>query len=400
MKRSSVVVAILCAALAVMLSSGIRSSFGLFLSPISAELGMGREAFSLALALNTIIYGVPLVGILADRIGPRWVIVAGGLLYVIGLFAMTRVTQLGGLIATMGVLVGLALSATTYVVVLGAVAQIVPAERRSQSFGIITAAGSSGGIIVPPLAQFLLSAFGWRMALMLLSIFAALIIGLAFGLPSSPGRQDAAKDSGEPDEPFIAILRRASRHSGYLLLTAGFFVCGFHVSFIGAHLPAFLGDNGLSGEIGAAALSIIGVFNLVGSYLFGWLGDRYRKKYLLSFIYFGRAVVFSLFVLLPMTQMTALTLSAASGFLWLATVPLTSGTVAQIFGVRYLSTLYGMVFLSHQVGGFLGVWLGGRIYDTVGNYDFVWYAAIALGLFATLIHAPISDEPVGNLQPA
>jgi len=362
-------------------------------------LGTGREVFSLAIALTNIIYGLPLVGMLADRIGPRWVIVAGGMLYAVGLLLMGLISSPGGLYLTLGVMIGLALSATTYVVVLGAVAQLVPPDKRSQTFGIITATGASGMFVVPPLAQLLLSNFGWQTALAILAVLAGLIVLLAFGLAGKSGQPDGEAATAEAEESFIQLLNKARRHNGYLLLVAGFFVCGFHVAFIGTHLPAFLGDQGLSPLVGAGALSLVGAFNMVGSYSFGWLGDRYRKKYLLSFLYFMRAVVITIFLLVPISQTSALLFGGAIGFLWLATVPLTSGTVAQIFGARYLSTLFGLVFLSHQVGAFLGVWLGGRIYDATGSYDPVWYMAIGLGILAALLHAPIVDQPVTAAQP-
>ena len=391
MKQRTLVLAILSAALAVMVSTGIRSSFGLFLDPISQSLESGREVYSLAVAISNLIYGLPLVGILADRFGSRWILMAGGLLYSGGLVALARITQAGGLYLTLGLAIGLALSATTYVVVLGAVGQLVPPERRTSTFGIITAAGSSGMFVVPPLAQFLVDRFGWQMALMLLAGVTAVIILLALGLPSKP-----APSTSQTEEPFIQILQKARGHSGYLLLIVGFFVCGFHVAFIATHLPAYLTDNGLPTFTGAAALSLVGGFNIVGSFFFGWLGDSYRKKHLLSLIYLGRAIVIALFIFTPVTQASALIFSGAMGFLWLATVPLTSGTVAQIFGVRYLSTLYGIVFLSHQVGAFLGVWLGGRLYDSTGTYNVVWYLAIGLGMVAALVHMPISDAPVSK----
>jgi MFS family permease len=393
MKQRTLILAILSAALAVMISGGIRQSFGLFLAPISESLASGREVYSLAIAISNLIYGLPLVGILSDRIGSRWVLATGGLLYGGGLIALARITQASGLYLTLGLVVGLALSATTYVVVLGAVGQLVPPERRSSTFGIITAAGSSGMFVVPPLAQFLLDSFGWQTALIVLGGSTAVIVLLAFGLPNKP-----TLTATEVEEPFVEILKKARGHVGYLLLITGFFVCGFHVAFIATHLPAYLSDNGLSSFAGAGALSLIGGFNIVGSFFFGWLGDTYRKKYLLSLIYMGRVIVITLFLLLPLTQTSALVFAGAIGFLWLATVPLTSGTVAQIFGVRYLSTLFGIVFLSHQVGAFLGVWLGGRLYDTTGSYDLVWYMAIGLGVLASLVHMPISDAPVVRPQ--
>ena len=396
-RRSVVVTAILCASLSVMLATGIRQSFGLFLKPITETLGTGRETFSLAIAISNIIYGLPLVGILSDKFGPRWIILIGGVLYALGLVVLTGITTALGLNLTLGLMVGFGLSATTYVVVLGAVGQLVTPESRSRTFGIITATGSSGMFVIPPLAQLLVSSFGWQTALLAMAGVSVLIVLLAFGLPSKPAQPSGSQS--DPEEPFITILTRAGRHSGYLLLTTGFFVCGFHVAFIATHLPAFLSDHGLPDSVAAAALSLVGAFNMVGSFLFGWLGDQYRKKYLLSFIYFGRSVVITLFLLLPISEPSALVFGGAMGFLWLATVPLTSGTVAQIFGTRYLSTLYGIVFLSHQVGAFLGVWLGGRIYDATGNYNPVWIMAIILGVFAAIVHTPISDKPAVKVQP-
>lgn len=400
MKRQTVVIAIMAAALAVMVSTGIRQSFGLFLQPISDALGGGREAFSLAIAISNLIYGLPLVGIIADRTGSRWVLVAGGVLYSAGLLVLSQVVSAAGLQLSLGLMIGLALSATTYVVVLGAVAQMVPPGRQSSTFGIITATGSSGMFVLPPLAQFLIDSYGWQSALLVLAGVSLLIVLLAFGMPNKPGRNAGGETAVPPEEPFIDILKKAKGHVGYLLITTGFFVCGFHVAFIATHLPAFLTDHGLPTLVGAGALSLVGAFNMVGSFSFGWLGDKLRKKYLLSIIYFGRAVVIAIFLLLPITQTSAFVFGGAIGFLWLATVPLTSGTVSQIFGARYLSTLYGLVFLSHQIGAFLGVWLGGRLYDATGSYDLVWYIAIGLGIFAALIHLPITDDRVTAVQPA
>ncbi|MEZ4513334.1 MAG: MFS transporter [Chloroflexota bacterium] len=391
MKNRTLVFAILSASLAVMLSTGIRQSFGLLLQPIGQTLGTGRTVFSLAIALSNIIYGLPLVGILADRIGSRRVLLAGGGLYALGLVLLSRISSAGGLYLTLGGMVGVALSATTYVVVLGAVGQMVSPDSRSRVFGIITAAGSSGMFVVPPLVQFLLTTFNWQRTLLVLAAISLVILLLAFGLPNRPGGDLGVSAEGE--EPFAKILRRASGHGGYLLLIVGFFVCGFHVAFISTHLPAYLGDNGLPPFTAAAALSLIGGFNMAGSVTFGWLGDRFRKKNLLSLVYLLRSIIITLFLLLPLTQLSALVFAGAIGFVWLATVPLTSGTVAQIFGTRYLSTLYGIVFLSHQVGAFLGVWLGGRLYDTVGSYDAVWYMAIALGVVASLAQMAITDRP-------
>lgn len=403
--RRVVVIAVLCAAFSMLIGAGIRSSFGLFQLPLVEQMGVGREQFSLAMAINNIIFGLPLAGLLADRFGPRWVLMAGGVVYTVGMVLLAGVTTPANLNLTLGLLIGLGLSATTYVVVIGAVGQLVPAEQRSRAFGFVTAMGSMGMLMMPLVTGWLLDIFGKDTTLRLLAVLAGLIVLLAFGLPSRLGGDmltagEEQKGEKQKDEPFVQVLKRAGRHNGYLLLTLGFFVCGFHVAFIGAHLPAFLSDNGMSTWVQGTALSLIGGFNIVGSYLFGWLGDFYRKKYLLSFLYFARAVVFALFFFLPITQTSVLLFASAIGFLWLATVPLTSGTVAQIFGARYLATLYGMVFFSHQVGAFLGVWLGGYFYDTIGTYAPVWYMSMALGVFASFVHLPISDEPLPKLQPS
>lgn len=394
MKRSAVI-GILSAAFAVMLSAGVRSSFGLFQLPLVETIAEGRrETFSLAIAVNSIIYGLPIAGILANRIGSRTVLAGGGVLYIIGMFMLARAESVSGLFTSMGVLIGLALSATTYVVVLGAVAQIVPEERRSQSFGIITAAGSSGMFVIPPIAEYLIQTIGWRSTIMILGALSSLILLLAFGLP----RGETIDSSSDDHERFVDVLTRAGKNGNYWLLLAGFFVCGFHVAFVGTHLPAHLSDVGF-GQLAGVSLSLIGVFNLIGSYLFGWLGDRYRKKYLLSFLYGARAVVIALFVFLPVSAVTVWGFASAIGFLWLATVPLTSGSVATIFGTRYLATLYGFVFFSHQVGAFLGVWLGGRIHDAQETYMPVWLMAIALGVVAALVHLPIQEQRSIRVQP-
>ena len=384
--------------LIILISMGTRQTFGLYLQPITDELDIGRELFSLAIALQSIIGGLPFAGVLADRYGSRWVAIGGGLLFAVSMYLMSIVTHWTGLMLGFGLLSGISLSCVSYVVVLGAVAQVVPPERRSRTFGFITAAGSVGMFIVVPVAQRILNTFGWRTTLAILAGFAGLIALLAVGYPTRKQPVAGGESTDKPSDSLTQVLVQASRHSGYWLLTIGFFVCGFHVSFVASHLPTYLTDNGLSGTAGATALSLVGLFNLFGSTLFGYLGDHYRKKYLLSGLYLGRSFVISLFLLFPLTETTALIFGAAIGFLWLATVPLTSGTVAQIFGPRYLSTLYGIVFFSHQIGSFLGVWLGGRIYDATGMYTPVWVIAIILGVLACIVHLPIVDRPVYPLR--
>ncbi|MCB0211990.1 MAG: MFS transporter [Anaerolineae bacterium] len=375
---------------------GVRQAFGIFLQPISSGLGTGREVFSLAIALQNIILGLPLMAVVADRFGSRWIVLGGGLLYAVSLLLVTVLTSAAGLYLSLGLLAGLALSSTTYVVVLGAVAQVVPPQKRSSAFGITTAAGSLGMFLVVPGAQALLSNFGWEMSFVVMAGIVGLIVLLAFGFPNQPADNTQDLLDGFEANSLPQILAKAGGHSGYWLLNAGFFVCGFHVAFIATHLPAFLSDQGVSPMAGATALALIGLSNVVGSYLFGWLGDRYRKKNLLAFLYFTRAIVIALFLVLPITNVSSLVFGTAIGFLWLATVPLTSGMVAQIFGSRYMTTLYGIVFFFHQVGSFLGVWLGGRIYDSTGSYNSVWIAAIVLGVVAAVIHLPLSDRPIGR----
>jgi len=393
--NSSLVLVVCVGALTVLVSMGIRQSFGLFLQPISQDLGLGRELFSLAMALQNLLFGLPLLGMVADRYGARWVVPAGALLYAGGALLVPLSEGPLELCLTLGLVIGLGLSSTTYVVVLGSVAQVVEPARRSTAFGIITAAGSFGTFVLVPLVQWLIARGGWQEAFPVLAVLVGSVALLAWGFPSRAPQREGSTDA---EESLLTALKRARGHSGYWLLNAGFFVCGFHVAFIATHLQSFLIDGGLAPMVGATALSLIGLANICGSSLFGWLGDRYRKKYLLSGLYFGRALVISLFLWIPLTDFSALVFGALIGFLWLATVPLTSGTIAQIFGSRYLSTLYGIVFFSHQIGSFLGVWLGGRLYDSTGSYDSVWWMAIVLGLFATLIHLPIRDRPLAIQQ--
>lgn len=377
---------------------GTRQTFGIYLQPVTDELGIGRELFSLAIAIQSIIGGLPFAGILADRYGSRWVAIGGGLLFAVSMYLMSITMHWIGLMLGFGLLSGVSLSCVSYVVVLGAVAQVVPPERRSRTFGFITAAGSIGMFIVVPAAQHILNAFNWRTTFAIFAGFVGLIALLAVGYPTRKQQAAGRESTDIASDSLTEVLAKASHHSGYWLLTIGFFVCGFHVSYVASHLPAYLTDNGLSGTAGATALSLVGLFNLFGSTLFGYLGDHYRKKYLLSGLYLGRSIIISLFLIFPVTETTAMIFGAAIGFLWLATVPLTSGTVAQIFGPRYLSTLYGIVFFSHQVGSFLGVWLGGRIYDATGVYTPVWIIAIILGVMASAVHLPIADKPVYPLR--
>lgn len=378
-----------CGAIIVTLGMGVRQAFGLFMRPIGMDLGIGRDAFGLAIAIQHLLFGLmqPFVGALADKHGSGRLAAVGGLVYAGGLVLASMSTSALGLHLSFGILVGMALSATTFVTVLGAVARVVPPERRTLAFGLTTAGGSLGQFLVVPAAQGLLTELGWRSALVVLAGAISLVVALSAGIAGKPAEGEAAG----PPQSMSAALAEAGRYPSYWLLNLGFFVCGFHVAFVATHLPAYLTDKGLDASVGATSLALVGLFNIFGSYLFGAWGDRWRKKYLLSGIYFARAAAIALFVALPLSPASALIFAAALGFLWLGTVPLTSGLVSEMFGVRYLSTLYGIVFLSHQVGSFFGAWAAGYAYDLTGSYDLAWGTSIALGLLAGLVHLPIRD---------
>lgn len=381
-------VIILCGASAMTLSLGIRAAFGLFLGPISLDLGMGREAFAVAIAAQNLLWGMvaPVAGAIADRHGPIRVTVAGGVVYALGL-VLTASGLSVGLVQLGLVIVGVALGIVGFSVVLGAVGRAAPPEHRSLALGIVGAGGSFGQFAIVPVGQAFLSSFGWSTALLLLAAMSFAIVPLAYGLGERKAFAGLQQSIGE-------AVREAGGHSGYWLLTAGFFVCGFQVTFVATHLPAFLADKGLPAWLGAASLSLIGLFNIAGTLVAGWVGGRYRKKYALALLYLLRSVVFVAFLAAPVSEASVLVFAAALGFLWLSTVPLTSGLVAQIFGPAYMSMLFGGVFLSHQVGSFLGAWLGGRVFDATGSYDPIWWASVALGVAAAALHAPIGDRPL------
>ena len=398
MKRPWVVIA--CAAFIVTLAMGVRQSFGLFLPQMSVDIGISRSDFGLAMALQNLLFGLvqPFVGALADKHGAGRVVLAGALLYALGLIGAAFATDAIGLHISFGLLIGMAQSATTFVVVLGAVGRVVSPEKRSGAFGIVTAGGSLGQFLVVPLASMLLGDIGYHHTLWIMAGLVALCGLLAIGVA---GRTDG--EGGltlEVEQSAREALREAAGHRGYWLLNAGFFVCGFHIAFIATHLPAYLDDKGLGIEIGAQVLALVGLFNILGSYVFGRAGDLLRQKYVLSALYTARSAVIALFLFLPLSHASALVFAGAMGFLWLGTVPLTSGIVGRIFGIRYLSMLYGIVFLSHQLGSFFGAWMAGLIFDATGSYNIAWGFSIALGLFAGLVHLPIADAPVTRLKPA
>lgn len=382
-------------ALCVAIAMGVRQSFGIFLQPLGSDLGIGREAFGFAIALQNLLWGAaqPFVGAVADKWGAARVTVVGTLLYCGGLVVAAQADGTPGLIGGLGLMVGVALSMTTYVTVLGAVGRAVPPQRRGLAFGLTTAAGSFGMFAVVPGVQGLIDGFGWREALVLMAVGVSALAACAIGLRAPKAAPGAAAVPAQ-GLPLGAAVRVASRHGGYWLLTAGFFVCGFHVTFIATHLPSYLSDKGLATEVAALCLAAIGFFNILGSLTFGRMGDRFSKKRILAGIYLARAVVIATFLAAPISATSAVLFSAAMGFLWLGTVPLTSGLCAQMFGVRALGTLYGFVFFSHQVGSFFGAWMGGMAFDALGSYSAVWGAAIVLGVVAAVLHWPINDRPV------
>ncbi len=373
------------------LAMGIRGGFGLFLQPISSDLGWGRETFALAIAVQNLVWGAtqPFTGMVADRFGSARVVIGGCILYVLGLLLMSTATAPWLFVLTAGVLIGTGLSGVTFSVISGVLGRRYPPEKRSMVLGIAAAAGSFGQFAILPLTQWLLSNWGWHMALIALAGVAMLIAPLAAVLVERHETQAHAfkQSAGQ-------AIHEAVGHRGYVLLTLGFFVCGFQVVFVGVHLPAYLADKGMPAHVAVMALAIVGLANIVGTYVAGWLGGRMSKKYILSFIYFGRAVVFALFFWVPLSVASVYVFAATLGLLWLSTVPVTNGMVAQIFGVRYLAMLSGLTFFSHQIGSFLGAWLGGRLYDVTGSYDIVWYLSMALGVIAGLINLPIDERPI------
>lgn len=378
------------------LSIGLRQSFGLFLQPMTMDLGWGREAFALAIAVQNILWGAfqPLAGGLADRWGAGRVVAGGGAIYALGLWLMAQTAGIAEFHFSAGVLIALGLSGTSFAVVFGAVGRMVSPERRSLAMGVVGAGGSLGQFLMLPIGQGLIDAVGWRETYI---VFTALALVMVLCAAALVGRPQAP--SG-PRQSFGAALREAGAHRGYLLLVAGFFVCGFHVTFIATHLPAYLSDRGVSPTDAATALALIGLFNIAGSLACGALGQRFSKKYLLSLMYAARAVAIAAFVTLPISPWTAWAFAAVMGLLWLGTVPLTSALVAQIFGPQYMGTLFGLVFFSHQVGAFLGAWLGGLLFDATGSYAVVWWMAVGLGVMAMVLHLPINERPVARLQPA
>ena len=399
----SPLVVLVCGTAILLLSFGLRQNLGLYMWPMSTDLGWGREVLSFAIALQSLIWGVstPLMGFLADRFGPAKVVAAGGLLYSGGLYILSNASD--PLDATIGIggFTGFALSMTSFPIILSVIGRRYPPLKRSLILGVATAGGSSGQLFLVPLGHWLIADIGWVTSLIYLAILSAVIVPLSAAMVG--GNKYA--DDDHTNQTFANAMREAKNHGGYLLLTAGYFVCGFQTMFISAHLPAFLTDLGQPSWTGATALALIGGFNVIGCVLWGKWGDTKSKKNLLALLYFLRASVMMGFILMPITPTSLIIFACLLGMLWLGTVPLTTGVVVQIFGTQYMATLVGFTFVSHQIGSFLGIWLGGVIYDLTGNYDYIFWGGVVLGLLAAIIHIPLDDKPLPRfsavtIQPA
>jgi MFS family permease len=388
---------LMCGALIVTMSMGIRHGFGFWLQPVITERGWTRETFSFALAVQNLSWGIagPVAGMLADRFGAWKVLIAGGLMYALGLVLMAVSAHPLTFTLSAGVLIGIAQSGSTYAVIYGVLGRTVSAEKRSWAFGVAAAAGSFGQFVMIPIETWLISHLGWQGALYLLAGAALLIVPLALGV-----RERSVTAFSGAHQSIGQALREAFGYRSFQLLMLGYFVCGFQVVFIGVHLPSYLKDHGLGLEVSTGALMLIGLFNIFGTYAAGLLGQRFPKTYLLSAIYGLRAVAIAIFITAPLTPLSVYLFAAVIGFLWLSTVPPTNAVVAQIFGAQHLSMLGGFVFLSHQVGSFLGVWLGGKLYDATGSYDVVWWLAVALGVMAMLANLPVRETPIQRWQAA
>jgi predicted MFS family arabinose efflux permease len=391
---------LLCGAFIVTLSMGIRHGFGLWLQPITMDRGWSRETFAFAIAIQNLAWGLagPLAGMLADKYGAFRVLVVGAILYAAGLVLMGLATSGLAFTGSAGLLLGMAQSGTTYAVIYGVIARQVDPAKRSWAMGVAAAAGSFGQFLMVPVENWLIGGFGWQNALFILGCLSLAIIPLAFGLREPP--------RGAPvghQQSVMSALKEAFGYPSFRLLMAGYFVCGFQVVFIGIHLPSYLLDHGLAPGVATTALALIGLFNVFGTYAAGSLGQRLAKRHILAAIYALRAVAIVIFVLAPLTPTSVYLFASVMGFLWLSTVPPTNAIVAQIFGVQYMSMLGGFVFLSHQIGSFLGVWLGGLLYDATGSYDIVWWIAVGLSALAVAANLPVRETAIvrpAQAQPA
>ena len=384
---------LVCGAAIVTLSMGIRHGFGLWLQPITQAQGWSRETFAFAIAIQNLAWGVSgiFAGMVADRFGAFRVIVGGALVYAVGLVGMALATTPLMFSVTTGLLIGMAQAGTTYAVIYGVIGRNVSADKRSWAMGIAAAAGSFGQFLMVPTESFLISSFGWQEALVILGLASLLMVPLAWGLrePGFSGGSIIARE-----QTIFQALKEAFKYPSFQLLMAGYFVCGFQVVFIGVHMPSYLKDNGLAPQVAGYALALIGLFNVFGTYAAGVLGQKLSKKNILAFIYLARAAAISVFLLVPLSPLSVYVFSAVMGLLWLSTVPVTNAAVAHIFGVAHFSMLSGFVFFSHQIGSFMGVWLGGYLYDRTGSFDLVWYIAIGLGVLAALVNLPINESTI------
>ena len=383
---------IICGGLILTIGLGVRHNFGLYLQPMTLDLGIGREVFSMAIAIQNLIYGLaqPFTGMIADKFGTARVVIGGTVLYAIGLVLMSVSGTSLELNISSGLLIGVALGCTGFSIVFGVVGRAVPANKRSTALGIVGAAGSFGQFIMLPYGQTLISNLGWHTALLVLAATVLIIIPLSSVLVEDKKAQ--AKQFHR--QSIREALHEAFTHRGYVLLCLGYTVCGFQLMFISVHFPAYLLDQRMTPQTGMLALALIGLFNIFGSFIWGWLGGRHTKKNLLSALYFSRAVAIAAFMLLPLSPMTVYLFAATLGFLWLGTVPLTNGLIAQVFGVQYLSTLGGSAFLFHQVGSFFGVWIAGYLFDATGSYSLMWWLTVAMGVLAALLNLPIDERQI------
>ena len=393
--RLSALQVLACGAAIVTLSMGIRHGFGLWLQPITQSMGWTRENFAFALAIQNLSWGLfgIFAGMAADRFGAFRVLLVGAVLYGLGLAGMALSPTPGVFALTAGVLIGAAQAGTTYAVIYGVIGRQIPAEKRSWAMGVAAAAGSFGQFLMVPVEGWLISSFGWQEALLMLGAAVLLIMPLALFL-REPGFVGGTAPRRE--QTIAQALREAFGYRSFQLLMAGYFVCGFQVVFIGVHMPSYLKDHGLSPQVASTALALIGLFNVFGTYAAGALGQRLAKRHILAFIYLARAVAISIFLIVPLSPASVYVFAAVMGVLWLSTVPPTNAVLAQIFGVAHMSMLGGFVFFSHQIGSFMGVWLGGYLYDRTGSYDIVWYISIALGVFAALINLPVRESPISR----
>jgi MFS family permease len=394
-------VIVLCGCLCAVLTFGLRSSLGFFLTPISQEHGWGRDVFAFAIALQNLLWGLgqPFAGAIADRFGTVRVLGAGSILYALGLIGMSYSTTPGMLNLTAGALLGFGLAGASFTIVIAAFGKLVPERWRSLSFGAGTAAGSFGQFLFSPLAVYLNDALGWHTTLIVFGFAVLLIVPLSMALATRKGDAAAAR-AALPPQSLKHALREAFSHRSYVLLTLGYFTCGFQLAFITTHMPAYLADRGISAQVGGWTIAVIGLFNIIGSLYSGWLGGRMPKRYILAVIYFMRAFAILAFISFPVTPVTSLIFGASMGLLWLSTVPPTSALVQIMFGTRWLAMLVGFSFFSHQVGGFLGVWLGGLVFERTGSYDAVWWLSILFGVLSALINLPIVEQPVHRAVPA